>query len=172
MEQMQKIDIRQAAFEDLSVLREIAMKMGSAKNDDYFDLALEHQGHGIRHVFIVSHEGIDVGYCMLAWDPKYAFFRKLGIPEIQDLNVLSEYRRRGFARFMLDYCEDLARRNGKEYMGIGVGMDSSYGAAQRLYVMRGYIPDGNGLTYDRKAIAHGEFRPVDDEMSLMMIKDL
>ena len=169
---MQKITIRQADTEDLSVLREIALKMGAAKRDDYFDLALEYQARGNRHVFIVSYDGIDAGYCMLAWEPKYAFFRKLCIPEVQDLNVLPEFRRRGFASFMLEYCENLARRTGKDHMGIGVGMDASYGAAQQLYVRRGYVPDGNGLTYDRKTIAHGEFRPVDDEMSLMLIKDL
>ena len=73
---------------------------------------------------------------------------------------------------MIDYCENLARDKGYEHMGIGVGMDTSYGPAQQLYVRRGYIPDGNGLTYDRKPIAKGDFKPIDDDISLMMMKDL
>jgi len=51
-------------------------------------------------------------------------------------------------------------------------MDSSYGAAQQLYVRRGYIPDGNGLTYDRQTIQRGAFHPIDDDVSLMLIKSL
>ena len=57
-------------------------------------------------------------------------------------------------------------------MGIGVGLYTSYGAAQRLYCKMGYVPDGNGVTYDRKLLAAGEFRPLDDQLCLMMIKDL
>lgn len=164
--------MRTAGREDLNILWDIAMKMGSAKRQGYFDQSLEYQEGGTRLVLIASAEGQDAGYCMLAWQPKYAFFKKLGIPEIQDLNVLPDFRRRGIGRFMIEYCEALAREKGHEHIGIGVGMDASYGAAQRLYVKMGYVPDGNGLTYDRKTIVHGEFRPVDDEMSLMMVKDL
>jgi hypothetical protein len=59
-----------------------------------------------------------------------------------------------------------------KFMGIGVGMPTSYGPAQRLYVKLGYIPDGNGINYDRQSIAFGEFRPVDDDLCLMMVKAL
>lgn len=172
MEQTQNITIRQANLDDIPTLWSLAAAMGAAKNDGYFDHAMEAQEAGTRRVFLVAVEGMDVGYCMLAWAPKYAFFRKMEIPEIQDLNVIPAYRRRGLGQAMIVYCEGLARDAGCEYMGIGVGMDASYGAAQRLYVRLGYAPDGNGLTYDRKVIAKGEFRPVDDDMSLMMIKDL
>ncbi len=172
MEQIQNISIRMVGREDLPILREIAKKMGSSKRKNYFEQALEYQEVGTRLVLIASIDGQDAGYCMLAWQPKYGFFKKMDMPEIQDLNVIPEFRRCGIATFMIDYCEDLARQKGKTYIGIGVGMDFSYGAAQQLYVRRGYVPDGNGLTYDRKTIAHGEFRPVDDEMSLMLIKDL
>ncbi len=33
--------------------------------------------------------------------------------------------------------------------GIGVDLNPDYGAAQRLYVLRGYIPNGRGLRYQR-----------------------
>jgi hypothetical protein len=57
-------------------------------------------------------------------------------------------------------------------MGIGVGLHRAFGAAQRLYIRLGYIPDGNGITYDRLQIAPGEFRPVDDDLCLIMVKEL
>lgn len=169
---MENIELRRASVDDLHVLWDLSLNMGSAKSDGYFDRALESQDAGSRLVFIASFQGQDVGYCMLAWEPKYAFFRKMDIPEIQDLNVLADFRRQGIGSFMIKHCEDLAQQEGKEFMGIGVGMDASYGAAQQLYVRRGYVPDGNGLTYDRKTIAHGAFHAVDDDMSLMLIKDL
>ena len=169
---MESIKLRIISVDDIPKLWDMAIAMGAGKADGYFDRALEQQEVGRRAVFIAEYEGRMCGYCMLAWEPKYAFFRKLGIPEIQDLNVLPEFRRQGIGGCMIDHCENLAREKGCEYIGIGVGMDASYGAAQRLYVVRGYVPDGNGLTYDRKAIPKGEFRPIDDDISLMMIKDL
>ena len=169
---MESIKIRTATLQDIPKLWDIAMAMGMAKEDGYFDKSLEFQEEGHREVFIASLGEKDVGYGMLAWVPKYAFFRKLGIAEIQDLNVLSEYRRCGVATAMIEKCENLAREKGHEYIGIGVGMDASYGAAQQLYVRRGYVPDGNGLTYDRKTLSKGDFKPIDDDMSLMLIKSL
>ncbi len=113
-----------------------------------------------------------IGFCLLNWQPKYAFFRKTGIPEIQDLNVLREYRRQGIGRAMIEYCEKLARDKGFSEMGIGVGLDSRFGAAQRLYVRMGYLPDGSGVSYDRKQVACGDFRPIDENLCLMMTKAL
>ena len=57
-------------------------------------------------------------------------------------------------------------------MGISVALGASYGPAQRLYATLGYMPDGNGVTYDRMAVGFGEMRPVDDDLCLMMVKDL
>ena len=169
---MESIKIRTATTDDISKLWDMLISMGAARADGYYDSALEHQSKGLKSVFIASLDGQDAAWCMLTWQPKYAFFRKMEIPEIQDLNVLPDFRRRGVANFMIDHCENLARGKGCEYMGIGVGMDASYGAAQQLYVRRGYVPDGNGLTYDRKTLAKGDFKPVDDDMSLMLIKSL
>ena len=57
-------------------------------------------------------------------------------------------------------------------MGLAVGLHRSYGAAQRLYARLGYMPDGYGVTYDREAVVPGDFRAVDDELCLMMVKTL
>ncbi|MFK7838799.1 MAG: GNAT family N-acetyltransferase [Bdellovibrionales bacterium] len=169
---MEKIILRTATVQDIPSLWNIALAMGAAKIDGYFDHALDHQSEGIRKVLIASVDEVDVGYGMLAWQPKYVFFQRLDIPEIQDLNVISNYRRCGIASQMIQLFEDLAKDAGKEHIGIGVGMDASYGAAQRLYVHRGYVPDGNGLTYDRQTIHRGDIRAVDDDMSLMLVKKL
>lgn len=33
---------------------------------------------------------------------------------------------------------------------LGVGMHSGYGSAQRMYIKRGYIPDGTGVWHGEK----------------------
>lgn len=56
--------------------------------------------------------------------------------------------------------------------GIGAGMTADYGAAQRLYVRRGYLPDGRGLmTHERPVIA-GKSVLVDDDLVLYLTKRL
>lgn len=116
--------------------------------------------------------GKATGYALLNWQPKYALFKRNNIPEIQDLNVISLYRRQGIGRAIIEFCEKRAAGKGYEEMGIGVGLDSSFGVAQRLYVALGYIPDGSGISYDRKQVAAGEFRPIDENLCLMMSKVL
>ncbi len=117
-------------------------------------------------------EGNAVGYALLNWAPKYGYFKVHNLPEIQDLNVLKEYRKQGIGRAIIEFCEYRARDRGCSQMGIGVGLDSSFGAAQRLYVKMGYIPDGQGVSYDRKQISRGDFKPLDDNLCLMMSKCL
>lgn len=140
----------------------------------YYERCLERQEKGEMDVLlgVLPEHAEAVGFCLLNWQPKYAFFRKAGLPEIQDLNVLRDYRRQGIGRSMIEYCEKLAREKGFREMGIGVGLDSRFGAAQRLYVRMGYIPDGSGVSYDRKQVACGDFRPIDENLCLMMTKAL
>jgi GNAT superfamily N-acetyltransferase len=170
--QMEKITIREADVSQLKSLGDFVEALGYHKDEDYFLRQFEKQKEGERILLIGECEGRMVSYCILNWQPKYAFFQKLGFPEIQDLNVLHEFRQRGVATQMIEHCEALARAKRCEYMGIGVGLHASYGPAQRLYVKLGYVPDGNGLNYDRQQVAFGSFYPVDDELCLMMIKAL
>ena len=170
--QMENLRIVRAGVDDIVRLDEIAMAMKSAKSIGYFERAMEHQDAGERLVFIAEYEGQMAGYCMLAWNPKYAFYRAMGYPEIQDLNVLPDFRQRGIASAMIEKCEGLAQEKGLSHMGISVGLTASYGPAQRLYFKLGYVPDGHGVTYDRQPVAFGEFRPVDNDLCLMLVKDL
>ncbi len=137
---------------------------------DYYERCIERHKNGELIIITASTESKNIGYCFLNWQPKYAYFKKCSIPEIQDLNVLSQYRRGGVGGALIKHCEKLCA-NHKE-IGIGVGMDASFGAAQRLYIRMGYIPDGAGLCYDRKPVAKGEFKPIDENLSLMMTKML
>ena len=57
-------------------------------------------------------------------------------------------------------------------VGLGVGLYADYGAAQRLYVRRGYLPDGAGVVLDGVSVAAGATIRLDDEPMLMFIKQL
>ncbi len=169
---MQELSIEQARYEEPNRLWDLIAQLGYHKDTEYFEQCFERQEKDELQLLIVSMAGVDIGYCVMNWAPKYAYFKVHNIPEIQDLNVLKDYRRRGIGRKVIEYCEALARDKGCREMGIGVGVDYSYGPAQRLYVKMGYIPDGQGVSYDRKQVAHGEFRPIDDNLCLMMTKTL
>lgn len=146
---------------------------GLAADREYYQRCLEKREEGSLDIVVASvHDGAPAGFCLLNWQPQYPYFRACGIPEVQDLNVLRDYRKRGIGRAIITFCEALARQKGYEEMGIGVGLDSRFGAAQRLYVRMGYIPDGSGASYDRKQLACGEIRPVDENLCLMMTKPL
>lgn len=49
---------------------------------------------------------------------------------------------------------------------IGVGIGADYGAAFRLYVTRGFVPDGRGVAYAGKPVAIGDTIRVDDSANL------
>jgi GNAT superfamily N-acetyltransferase len=70
-------------------------------------------------------------------------FCQVGIPEIQDLNVLPQFRRGRVAASLMDAAEALiAARH--DTAGIGVGLYSDYVAAHLMYLRWGYLPDGPG----------------------------
>lgn len=167
-----KIAIRRAEDQDIKTLYCLTKQLGKVAEPDYFEQCLELQEQGKRELLIVEFEKKPCGYSILNWNPKYALFKKLGMPEIQDLNIIPDMRNKGLATQMIAYCENIARERGHKEMGIAFGLHSSYGSAQRLYVKLGYIPDGQGATYDRKQIAFGDFKPVDDDLCLMLTKAL
>ena len=166
------LSIHRASQQDLQRLWGLVELLGYEKDVGYFEHCLERQEKGELCLFLAGTEDKDIGYCILNWKPKYGYFRAQGMAEIQDLNILHDYRRRGFGRAMVSYCESIARDKGHNEIGIGVGVTASYGAAQRLYVKMGYVPDGNGINYDRKQVSFGEFRPIDDHLCFMMTKRL
>jgi GNAT superfamily N-acetyltransferase len=168
------ITIRPAAENDIPALDAFARGMGQTHEAGYFARCLGEQDEGRRQFFLAldADSGAIAGYVQLNAQPLYAPFRRLGLPEIQDLNVLPDYRRRGIGEKLVDHCEAEARASGKTAVAISVGLYASYGAAQRLYVRKGYVPDGAGIAYDDEPVRLGEMRPIDDNLTLKLTKDL
>ena len=85
--------------------------------------------------------------------------------------VLPKFRRRGAAAAIMDQAEELASER-SDTIGIGVCLHVDYGAAQRMYVLRGYVPDGRGITSRHKRVSFGEQVRVDDDLVLWSTKSL
>ncbi|MCI5060603.1 MAG: GNAT family N-acetyltransferase [Alphaproteobacteria bacterium] len=164
---MEALNIRQAAEEDISSLYDLYAQIGQ-KSEGYFEEVLEKDC-----VVLIAHKGDqDIGFGILNFEPKYSLYQKLEIPEIQDLNVIPEARRQGVATSLIGAFENMASDQGVEQIGISVGLTKDYGPAQRLYTKLGYMPDGNGISYDRQGVELGRSYPVVDDLCLMMIKSL
>jgi GNAT superfamily N-acetyltransferase len=132
---------------------------------------LSEQLRGIRTVFVAFVGGDFAGYVTVVWTSYYPPFRATGIPEIQDFNVLPRFRRQGIGTRLMDEAErKVSERSG--VAGIGVGMSPDYGAAQRLYALRGYVPDGKGLTSNGSPVKPGDEITVNDGLVLYLTKTL
>lgn len=95
----------------------------------------EHRNN-VRAVAVIEKDHLIVGYGSLLRKSKYPHFSH--IPEIHDLWVAEEHRRIGLGKLLLAHLENLARKEGYQKVGIGVGLYRDYGPAQRLYKSNGF----------------------------------
>jgi GNAT superfamily N-acetyltransferase len=84
------------------------------------------------------------GYANVLWTSKYPPFSDAGIPEINDLNVITVYQNRGIGRALIAAAEQVINEQGHAIVGIGVGQTADYSAAQHLYPALGYVPVATG----------------------------
>ena len=112
-------EIRQLAVEEVVVVTSV------------LGLARLHQGDG---VYFVAWEGGDpCGHVHLALtDP----------PELQDVEVRQDRRRRGVASALIRYVVEEARARGLERLRLGVSVDNV--PAQELYRRLGFVDAGIG----------------------------
>jgi GNAT superfamily N-acetyltransferase len=156
---------------DIPEIAEAFEELGWKKPASQYERYLMEQVLKVRDMYIARVEGRFAGYLTICFQSSYAPFREKQIPEIMDFNVLPKFRRQGIGTQLMDRAEaEIAEVS--PMAGIGVGMTPDYGAAQRLYVLRGYIPDGNGLYYLGRPIQYGQTFKVDDNLALYLTKEL
>lgn len=92
-----------------------------------------------RSTYLVAWEDtVPVGHAHIAWSGTH-----LGLPEIQDVFVLPEMRRRGIASQLTHAAEAEARAQGWDRISLSVSQDGNP-AASRLYAKLGYADVGAG----------------------------
>jgi GNAT superfamily N-acetyltransferase len=165
---MSDISIRIMATEDIPAITDA---FAALRWERPIERYLAEQSQGAREVLLAWQGGEFAGYVTIVWHSEYAPFRDAGIPEISDFSVPQSLRRQGIGSRLLDEAERrIAERS--PLAGIGVGLSADYGAAQRLYVQRGYIPDSRGAIFHGRQVAWGATVVVDDEMALFFTKRL
>lgn len=123
---------------DIAEIAAAFAALGSRKPASQYERYLAEQNRGERAALVARLDGAFAGYLTIVWASTYPPFREAGIPEIVDFNVLPPFRRRGIGGRLMDSAE--ARIAGRSPVaGIGVDLYADYGAAQRLYVKRGYV---------------------------------
>jgi GNAT superfamily N-acetyltransferase len=143
----------------------------SGKDVMQFERYLAEQEAGTRVALFAFVNGVFTGYLNVLWQSAYPPFATAGIPEINDFNVLPSFRRQGIGTALMDEAERvIATRS--SVAGIGAGMTQDYGNAQRLYVRRGYVPDGRGLMTHERPVEYGQSVVVDDDLVLYFTKQL
>jgi GNAT superfamily N-acetyltransferase len=126
---------------------------------------LDEQTADQRPVLVARIDGVLAGYVTVVWEAAYDPFREARIPEIQDFNVLPQFRRQRIGSALMDAAEALIATR-SQTAGIGVGLYPDYGPAQRLYVLRGYVPDGRGIASATVPVRPGQVVRVDDDLAL------
>ena len=71
----------------------------------------------------------------------------------------------------MDVAEEIAATY-SDIIYLGVGLHCGNGSAQRMYVKRGYIPDGSGVWYGEKVCEPYADCCNDDDLVLYFSKEL
>jgi ribosomal protein S18 acetylase RimI-like enzyme len=166
------IKIRSMKESDIAVISKYISDLGWGSKTETLKKYLNEQSTGERDVFIAEYNGELAAYVTVQWKSTYKPFLENNIPEIKDLFAFYDYRNKGIATKLMDKAESRIKEKGYQTVGLGVGLYSDYGTAQRMYVKRGYNFDGLGINYDGEILKPGTNVRVDDSLGLCMTKEL
>jgi len=143
-----------------------------ARDEAFWRRRLDEQSRGERSSALAREDGVIRGYGHLLWKSGYGGFRAARIPEIRDVMVADGARRRGIGTQIVVHLGRSAHGAGCRQVGSGIGLNEGYGAAQRLFVKLGFMPDGRGLTAGGVPVFPGDSVTADDTLVLWFVRDL
>ncbi len=168
----EKLTIRNMEDADAQVFTEEFTAQGWHPEIDGYIARLKDQSDGRCIALTAVYEGCPAGYVYVYLSADDGPFREMNRPIIVDFNVLKKYQRMGIGSRLMDVAEQVAGQYA-DTVCLGVGLCDSYGAAQRMYVKRGYIPDGSGVWYQgRQCVQYETVCTVDDDLLLFFSKKL
>ncbi len=168
----EKLVIRSMESTDARVFTDELAAQGWHPDIAVYMSRLKERSEGRCFALTAEFEGRPAGYVYVYLRADEGPFKDKGWPVIVDFNVLKKYRRRGIGGRLMDAAERIAGGYA-DTVCLGVGLCSSYGAAQRMYVRRGYIPDGSGVWYrGRQCVQYETVCTVDDDLILFLYKKL
>ena len=157
----ENLSIRKMILTDIESISNGFIKQGwPGRNEilrDYFD----EQTAGKRLVLVAVVGEVVAGYVTILPLAKHGPFAGR-YPELADFNVFQEFQRQGIGAALLARAEQEVQSY-SPIITLGVGLHQGYGAAQRLYIRLGYIPDGSGVWYLNKPLEmHADCNNSDD----------
>lgn len=161
--------IRAMGESDPAVISAAFTAIGWDKPAALYQHYLAQQEEDRRLAWVAEWHGEFAGYVTLLWTSAYGPFADRQIPEVADLAVLPKHRRHGVGNALLDQAEAAASER-SPVVGIGVGLYADYGAAQRIYARRGYLPDGRGIMYRNQQVEPGAMVRIDDDATLFLTR--
>ncbi len=162
--------IRKMIESDIQHLSQGFINQGWSGREEILARYFLEQGSGEREVLVAEINGAVAGYVTILPSAKHGPFAEV-YPELSDFNVFEPFRNQGVGNQLLEEAEKRVKFVSSK-VTLGVGLHSGYGPAQRLYIRRGYIPDGTGVWYRNKLLEMGASCQNDDDLVLYLSKDL
>ena len=165
-----EITIRTREARDAQVIADAQILQGWHASPEPFLEELRDHEAGKCVSLTAEYRGNVAGYVNIYRSQREGPFAAAGYPEIVDFGVLEKYQRRGIGSKLMDAAERIAGEFA-DTVCLGVGLHNGYGAAQRMYVKRGYVPDGSGVWYRGKPCTpYDTVYTCDDDLILYLSK--
>ena len=144
-----EVTIRTRTAEDAQIIADEQIRQGWHSSPEWFLKELRDHEEGKCISLTAEYMGNVAGYVNVYRAAKEGPFVSSGYPEINNFGVLQKYQRHGIGSRLMDAAEQIAA-DFADTVCLGVGLHNGYGSAQRMYVKRGYVPDGSGVWYGEK----------------------
>jgi len=169
--QDKSITINPMSSEDIEKILQSYSEQGWKKTREVIECYFNKQENDDAYVFVAKYGDSLAGYTVLYRDTDAGPYAHKKIPLLSDLVVFEKYQRKGVGSKILDAAEQKASEL-SDSIQLAVGLHSGYGAAQRLYVTRGYVPDGSGVWYKDSPLEPYDDCQNDDDLVLYLLKSL
>ena len=160
--------IRKMQESDIKNLSRGFISQGWSSREEILTRYFKEQESGEREVLVAEVEGAVAGYITILPCAKQGPFAGMA-PELSDFNVFEPFQNQGIGNLLLEEAEKRVRLI-SDKVTLGVGLHSGYGPAQRLYIKRGYIPDGTGVWYRNQPLEMNATSQNNDDLVLYLSK--
>ena len=161
--------IRNMIKSDIESLSHGFMNQGWPGREEILARYFLEQKNGEREVLVAEIDGAVAGYVTILPFAKHGPFAEV-YPELSDFNVFELFRNQGIGNQLLEEAEQGVKRFSGTVC-LGVGLHLGYGPAQRLYIRRGYIPDGTGVWYRNQPLEMNATSQNNDDLVLYLVKE-
>lgn len=170
--QDQDLIIRDMEPADAQILNDEYTAQGWHPDVAYYHMRMKEAAEGKCVALTAVYQGQPAGAVYLYFDAQEGPFKGMKLPIIVDFGVLMKHQRKGIGHRLMDVAEQIAAQR-SDTVTLGVGLCREYGAAQRIYAKRGYIPDGSGVWYqNQQCVQYETTCTIDDDLVLFLSKKL